>query len=76
MGTRISRLILVHKSEFNTTVIFRNKISIPIESKLWTKTERGILVPVWSRSINVPYRHFSNFRVLKMSDFTIQNFHI
>ena len=60
-----SMIFLALKFEFNPVVSFRNIILIFIESKSWTRVERGILVPK-----HAPFRNSSNLKVLTMSDFT------
>ena len=47
----------------------RNGILFSIPNNLWTRMERGILVP---KKKHAPFRHFSYFLVLKISDFRKQ----
>ena len=58
-----SMMYLSLKFTFNTMASFRNRILISIAIKSWTRMEHGIIV-----SIEIPYKHFSNFLVSKMSD--------
>ena len=44
------------KFKFNAIVGFRNRTSILIASKSWTRMECGILAPK-----DTPYQHFPNF---------------
>ena len=73
MGTINPLSILGHDllctEKFNIIASFRNRILIPIASESWTRMRLEILVP-----IHAPYRHFSNFWVLKKSDFIKQKF--
>ena len=68
---------------------FWSMIYLLFKLKFFSETENSIEFesqyqinhgPEWNVEflilIKTPYRHFSNFCVLKMSDFTKQNFHI
>ena len=74
MGIENSTSILVHdlldiEIQFTAIVSFRNEFSISIASKLLTRMECGMLVP-----IQIPFQHFPNFCFYKTKDITKQNF--
>ena len=66
-----SMIYLGLKCTFNSIVRFRTRVLISIANNSQARMERAILVPIQTRC-----KHFSNFSVFMINDFTKQNFDI